>query len=167
MEAGLALGSNIGDRIERLREARKGILAIGGIAFVAQSPVYETDPVDVPGEFAGLPFLNCALIIETSILVEELIGLFKSVERALGRMPSPIRNAPRPIDIDVIYAGDLTISSGNVEIPHPRWSVRRFVVQPLSDVRPHLRIPGQSGSVGDVLARLDDAGGVVLFADKW
>ncbi len=166
MEAGLALGSNTGDRLELLREARKRILAIRGVSYVTQSPVYETDPVDVPGEFSGLPFLNSVLVIETAMPVEKLAGLFKFIERDMGRAPSSIRNAPRPVDIDLVYAGMLRMKTRALEIPHPRWSVRLFVVQPLADVRPGLRIPGQSGSVADVLDGLK-CGGVKLFAGEW
>ncbi len=167
METGLALGSNLGDRLGLLKEAKKRILAIEGVSPVAQSRVYETEPVDVPGEFAGLPFLNSVLVIETAMAVEKLAGLFKSIERDMGRAPSSIRNAPRPVDIDLVYAGTLRMKTSELEIPHPRWAVRRFVVQPLADVRPGLRIPGQSGSVTDVLDGLQDAGGVELFADDW
>ncbi len=167
MEAGLALGSNLGDRLGLLKEAKKRILAIEGVSPVAQSRIYETGPVDVPGEFADMPFLNSVLVIETAMPVEKLAGLLKSIELDMGRVPSAVRNSPRPIDIDLVYAGMLHMKTRALEIPHPRWAIRRFVVQPLADVRPALRIPGQSGSVTDVLAALKGAGGVELFADEW
>lgn len=167
MEVGLALGSNIGDRLDHLIQVKKEILAIAGVEFIAQSPVYETEPVGVPDEFANLVFLNSILIIETCNSIHRLIGLFQSIEREMGRSPDAVRNMPRPIDIDIIYADQVRAKAEHVTIPHPRWSKRRFVVQPLSDVRPDLHIPGQSGTVSDVLSGLADKSKVAVFADEW
>ena len=71
------------------------------------------------------------------------------------------------MDIDIIYAGSLQIREQHIVIPHPCWNQRRFVVQPLSDVRPDLIIPGQTITVADVLAGLNDPHKVTLFAKKW
>ncbi len=167
MEIGLGLGSNMGDRLGHLIRARERILAIPGVQLVAQSPVYDTDPVDVPAEFAGLTFLNSVLIIETSVSIHRLIGLFQSVEQETGRTPDALRNRPRPIDIDIIYADQIRTKADRVTIPHPRWASRRFVVQPLNDVRPDLHIPGLSGTVSAVLSGLTDRSRVTVFADRW
>jgi 2-amino-4-hydroxy-6-hydroxymethyldihydropteridine diphosphokinase len=71
------------------------------------------------------------------------------------------------MDIDIIYADGLQIREQHLAIPHPHWAQRRFVVQPLCDVRPDLVIPGQTGTVADVLAGLNDPHKVILFAKKW
>ena len=167
MEIGLSLGSNMGDRLAQLIQAKKRILDLPGLAGAAQSPVYETEPVDVPPEFSHLPFLNSVLIIETIISTRQLMGLFQVIEQRIGRVPNPVANSPRPADIDIIYADQLQIEEDHIVIPHPRWAIRRFVVQPLCDVRPELHIPGQSGTVTDVLAQIQDPGKVTLFTKTW
>lgn len=167
MEIGLSLGSNMGDRLAQLIQAKKRILDLPGLAGAAQSPVYETEPVDVPPEFSHLPFLNSVLIIETLISSRQLMGLFQVIEQRIGRIPNPVANSPRPADIDLIYAGQLQIEDDHIVIPHPRWAIRRFVVQPLCDVRPELHIPGQSGTVSEILAQLQDPGKVTLFTKTW
>ena len=167
MEIGLSLGTNLGDRLAHLIQMKKQILAIPGVSLAAQSPVYETEPVDVPSEFCNLLFLNSVLIIETLISSHQLMNLFLFIEQKIGRVPSPVANTPRPADIDIIYAGQLHIEEDHIVIPHPRWAQRRFVVQPLSDVRPELHIPGQSATVSDVLARLQDPSRVTLFTKTW
>lgn len=167
MEFGLSLGTNSGDRLRHMSEARKRILAGAGIAPVAQSPVYETEPIDVPTEFQGLLFLNGILIVETRLSPPQLLTLFQVIEQQIGREPNEQRNAPRPIDIDIIYAGQLQIRTPQVTIPHSRWTTRRFVVQPLCDVRPDLTLPGAPGTVAEVLAQLQDRSKVTVFAKNW
>ena len=167
MEIGLSLGANMGDRLEQLIQAKNMILALPGIKLSAQSPIYETEPVDVPAEFSHLPFLNGILIIETLISTRQMMNMFHFIEQKVGRIPSPVVNAPRPVDIDIIYADQLRIDEDHIVIPHPRWSIRRFVLQPLSDVRHELHIPGQSGTVAEVLAELQDPAKVTLFTKTW
>ncbi|MDO9542410.1 MAG: 2-amino-4-hydroxy-6-hydroxymethyldihydropteridine diphosphokinase [Kiritimatiellia bacterium] len=167
MEIGLSLGANLGNRLLQLQEAKKQIVATKGIAFVAKSSVYETEPVGVSPQDSNLLFLNAILVIETSLPLSELFVGFRRIECQLGRAHQPEPNAPRPMDIDVIYADKLRANEGGVIIPHPRWAGRRFVVQPLNDVRPDLIIPGQPGTVAEVLSRLPDEHKVMLFAKEW
>lgn len=167
MEIGLSLGANLGNRLAQLQEAKKMILSNDEISFMAQSPVYETEPVDVPSADQKMNFLNAVLIIKASIPLPEIMSLFKSIEMKLDRAPDSRRNARRPIDIDIIYADKLQISGAGVSVPHPRWFGRRFVVQPLNDVRPDLVVPGQTGTVAEVLRNLIDKHAVKLFAKEW
>ena len=170
MEIGLSLGANLGNRLFQLQTAKKQIISAGKISFVTQSPVYETEPVDVPAIDADMFFLNAVLILETSLQAPELLSLFKRIEQQMGRAPDSLpKNARRPIDIDVIYAGDLRIELEDIIIPHPRWFKRRFVVQPLSDVRPDLVIPAQAATVHEILRNLLDKHRVTLSlpADEW
>jgi len=169
MEIGLSLGANLGNRLLQLQSAKKQIISAGKISFVTQSPVYETEPVGVPAVDANVFFLNAVLIVEASLQAPELLSLFKRIEHQMGRAPDAIPNARRPIDIDIIYAGNLRIELENITVPHPRWFKRRFVVQPLCDVRPDLVIPGQTGSVAEVLRRLSDKHRVSLSssANEW
>ncbi|MBU0714663.1 MAG: 2-amino-4-hydroxy-6-hydroxymethyldihydropteridine diphosphokinase [Verrucomicrobia bacterium] len=167
MEVGLSLGSNMGDRLAHLQNAKAIILDSPGIVSADQSPAYETEPVDVPPEFQALNFLNAILIVKTLIPLSQLMQTFQFMEQKIGRVPNTVINAPRPMDIDIIYADALQIQEQHIVIPHPHWTLRRFVVQPLYDVRPDLVIPGQTGTVADVLAGLSDTHKVVLFAKKW
>lgn len=167
METGLSLGSNLGDRLGNLKEAKRLISLIPDVRVTAKSFVYETSPVGVPGEFAHLPFLNAVLLIETSSQPAELLAKLKKIEDDMGRVHKTGKNAPRPIDIDIVFSGNLCVADGGLHIPHPRWSSRRFVVQPLCDVRPDLKLPGQTQSVRDLLSALPPDQKVVLLTKEW
>ena len=169
MEIGLSLGANLGNRLLQLQTAKKRIIALKGVSFVAQSPVYETEPVGVSPDDCKLYFLNAVIIVATALPIPELIARFQSVERGLGRKSARKSNAPRLIDIDIIYAGNSRIELENVTVPHPRWFKRRFVVQPLSDVRPDMVIPGQTATVNEILRNLLDKHRVIFSspANEW
>lgn len=168
MEIGFSLGSNRGDRVRNLRQAHQAILAEGDATEVAVSPLYETEPVDVKPEFQHLKFLNSVLVIETDRTAEDWLARTSRIEDRLGReRDARDRNAPRDIDIDIIFAGDLLIDSGGLTVPHPRWAERRFVVQPLADVRPDLLIPGQNRRVADVLKELPGADELQRLDESW
>jgi len=167
MEIGLSLGSNLGDRLGNLVQARRRILMIPGIAVSAVSPLYETEPVDVLPEHEQLSFLNAVMIVESSIDPALLLADLRSLEAAIGRKTGGAKNLPRPVDVDIIYAGELVMRGKDLTIPHPRWAERRFVVQPLCDTRPALKIPGEKRAVSDVLLALPPAPKVVLYAAKW
>ena len=167
MEIGLSLGSNLGDRLAHLKEARRLIGSIPCVRVLAQSPVYETSPVDVPGEFEHLPFLNAVALLESSLRPELLLEEFRKIEKKMGRTGKTGRNDPRPIDIDIIFAGALSLDRDGLTIPHPRWSSRKFVVLPLSDVRPDMKLPGQTQTVLELLSALPQGQKVVLLTRKW
>lgn len=167
MEVGLSLGSNLGDRLAHLRAARDAIGAIAGARIVAQSPVYETEPVGVRPEHADLAYLNAVLVLETARPLDALHADLAQVEQALGRVRGDDRFAPRTIDIDILYAGATVAESHRLTVPHPRWAERRFVVQPLADVRPDLVVPGLSCTVRAWLAGMPDRPRVGLFTREW
>ena len=167
MEAGLSLGTNLGDRLAALTEARKLIAGLPDTQILARSPVYETEPVGVKPEYQHLQFLNSILIIETPQGLHELAARLRAIEDDMGRRRQLDRFAPRPMDIDIIYFGMDRIESGGLKIPHPRWAERRFVVQPLADVRPDLRLPGTPLSVAGVLASLPAKEAVSLLTRDW
>lgn len=183
IEVGLSIGSNLGDRIGNLRTIRSFVSEIPGVEITAFSPVYETEPVEVPSEFEKDLFLNAILITKSMIGMEDLFSFLHDIEKEMGRDQSRPRNTPRAADIDIIYAFDLIRStpyitwahktdekggpSQDLNVPHPRWAERRFVVQPLADVRKHLIIAGQTKTVGEVLVSLPDKPSVALFAEIW
>ena len=163
----MSLGSNLGDRLAHLREARQSIAALPDVEILASSPVYETEPVDVPPGFSDMPFLNAILLIHAVLDIGHLHDELMAVESRMGRRRSNERNAPRPMDIDIIYAGTLVLETGRLIVPHPRWADRRFVVQPLADVRPWLKLPAATRTVRETLETLPTHPAVVLFSDNW
>jgi 2-amino-4-hydroxy-6-hydroxymethyldihydropteridine diphosphokinase len=101
--------------------------------------VYETAP---QGEVTDQPdFLNACLEVETELGPEQLLDACKEVERELGRVPGGVRHGPRPIDVDVLLLGDLRHSSKRLTLPHSEVTSRRFVLEPLLELAPSLRLP--------------------------
>jgi 2-amino-4-hydroxy-6-hydroxymethyldihydropteridine diphosphokinase len=167
IEVGLSLGSNLGRRLSNLRQARSAVLGIPGVELAACSPAYETQPVDVAPQHRRRRFLNAVLILRCAMDVGRLAGRLHAIERRMGRVRGRDRNAPRPIDLDVIYAGRRRLCTPRLRIPHPLWAGRRFVVQPLADVRPPLVLPGQTLSVRALLSALPVVPKVVLYKRRW
>ena len=165
MKIGIALGSNLGDRLENLRAARKAVTHLAGDRSLLQSAVYETEAVGCePG--AG-KFLNAVIEIEhdgdPTALLEELIR----IEQSLGRKRDHARNTSRKIDIDILYAEELNVKNEQLELPHPRLHLRKFVLRPLADIRPDLVLPNQTMTVRELLAQLKDSATVIRFAEEW
>ena len=166
MRTEVALGSNIGDRFENLRAARKAIFDLVNVKTPAlSSAVYETDPIGCEPE-AG-KFLNAVVEFEYADDPARLLEQLIQIEEALGRKPDHPKNASRTIDIDLLYCGDQRINEERFQLPHPRLHTREFVLQPLADIRPNLILPGQKKDIEDLLAEVDQAGGVVRFAKEW
>jgi 2-amino-4-hydroxy-6-hydroxymethyldihydropteridine diphosphokinase len=146
----LGLGSNLGDRRAYLQAAIEDLWA-HGVATLASSSVYETEPV---GEVRDQPeFLNACVEIETALAPQPLLDACKAVEAALGRRAGGPRHGPRPIDVDVLLLEDTVVTSERLTIPHPALTSRRFVLVPLVELAPRLEIPG-SGPAADALAAL-------------
>lgn len=162
MEIGLSLGSNLDHRLDNLREAVRRIGLLPGTHVTAKAPIYETEPVDVKPEYRPLEYLNTVIIIESTMELSALSDAVHQIESDMGRVRTEDRNAPRPIDIDILYAGNIRRADGILDLPHPKWAHRRFVLQPLADVRPFLRLPGEPRPVSEVLKTLPPAG-VKLF----
>ena len=166
-ETGFCLGSNMGNRLRLLSQAKTLILLDPQVKFVDQSPVYETEPVGVKPEHKAMKFLNAALIVQSPYTAEEWLPKIKKIESILYRVHTEDRNAPRPIDIDIVFCGDKVVDSDLLKVPHARWAERRFVVQPLADIRPELVLPGTKSPVRKVLERMTNNDDVRLFAEKW
>jgi 2-amino-4-hydroxy-6-hydroxymethyldihydropteridine diphosphokinase len=167
MEIGFSLGSNLGDRLAHLTAARQRILAEPSTTLSACAAVYETEPVGVSDPFRDLLFLNTVLIVETNLTAPAWLALVGRIEDDLGRVRTHDRNAPRTIDIDILYAGDQYIDDGGLTVPHPRWAARLFVVQPLAEVRPDLVLQDAGKPVSEVLLDLAESKGIALFAEDW
>ena len=105
----------------------------------AVSSLYETDPV---GEFPDQPdFLNAAVRIRTDINPEALLDVCKAIEAEHGRVFGAPRHGPRPVDIDLLLLGEIEMSSNRLTLPHPEVTSRRFVLVPLLELDPDLRLP--------------------------
>jgi len=135
MEFGLSLGSNLGDRTAHLRTARERILATRDATLVAASSLYETEPVGVQEKYRDMKFVNSVLIIESDESAEDWLPWLEE-------------------QVD-----------GSLIVPHPRWTQRRFVIEPLAEVRGELILPNQHQTVAELLATLDDAPLVKLDVD--
>lgn len=155
----LGLGANMGDRLANLREALRRLSEY--IAIQRVSAVYETAPV---GMAAQPDFLNAACLGTTALPPLALLDRIKEIEQAMGRNDRT-RNAPRPIDIDILLYDGVTLETPSLTIPHPRLAERAFALAPLADIagavlHPTLRetiatLAARAGSTG--VRRLDDA----------
>jgi 2-amino-4-hydroxy-6-hydroxymethyldihydropteridine diphosphokinase len=125
----IALGSNLGDRGRHLRQAVDQLRRV--ISVVRLSPVYETAAVDAPP--GSPPFLNMVLAGHTSLSPETLLARLMTIERHAGRRRG-VRNAPRPLDLDLILHSAHLLRTPALTLPHPRYLQRQFVLQPLRDL---------------------------------
>jgi 2-amino-4-hydroxy-6-hydroxymethyldihydropteridine diphosphokinase len=127
----VSLGSNVGAREQQVLEAVARIERSGAGRVTAQSALYETDPVGMPGTDA---FVNAVVEVETSLSPDDLLERLQAIESRMGRTGGHYR--PREIDIDIITFGDSVIDEPHLDVPHPRYSERAFVLVPLGDIAP-------------------------------
>ena len=166
MRTAVALGSNIGDRLEYLRAARKAILGVSNVKPpILCSAVYETEPIDCDAG-AGT-FLNAVVEFEYQGSPGRLLEELTEIEEALGRRRKHQKNVSRTIDVDLLYSGDQLFDTEGLHLPHPRMHQRKFVLQPLSDIRPDLILPGQKNTVRELLTGVGESGEVVRVGDDW
>ena len=134
----LALGSNVGERLEQMRSALK-LLGAAGVTIVTASPVYQNRAI---GMGVADPFLNAVLEVQTELGPEGLLDVCLAVENKLGRVRTG-GWSPRTIDLDVLTFGRTSIDTARLQLPHPRIAERDFVLQPLADIAPELELFGQ------------------------
>jgi 2-amino-4-hydroxy-6-hydroxymethyldihydropteridine diphosphokinase len=147
----LGLGSNVGDRRSNLERAAAALSA-HGVEVLASSSVYETEPVGLVLD--QREFYNACLRVRTSFQPDELLDVCKAVERELGRPEGGVRHGPRPIDVDLLLLDDLQYSSERLTLPHPEVRLRRFVLVPLLELDPSLRLPS-GDRLADALSELE------------
>ena len=129
----VSLGSNLEPRADYLRRAIAALSSLPETRFVKASSVVETEPVDVPPEFAALKFLNQVVVFETTLDPFDFSRRMHAIEDDLGRVRT-VRNGPRTIDIDLIDFGGQVIDTPELILPHPRAHLRSFVQKPLREL---------------------------------
>jgi 2-amino-4-hydroxy-6-hydroxymethyldihydropteridine diphosphokinase len=153
---GIALGSNLGDRSAELDAGIAFLRLIARNNEVRESPRINTVPIDCPP--GSPPFLNSVAELEVDSVMMTPLNLLRCLQECeLDSGRSPIRdvNSPRPLDLDIIYYGVERIDQMGLIVPHPRAHQRRFVLEPLSHLRPDLVLPGQTKTVRQLLDQLD------------
>ncbi len=144
----LAIGSNLGDRIDNLQEALTGMKQHMSVSSV--SSVYETAPMHVTDQPA---FLNAVFSGDTKLLPAELLQAVKKLETSIGRKPT-YKYGPRVVDIDIIIYGDVLVETVDLTIPHALMHEREFVLRPMADVLPDLKHPKMGKTVEEMLGHL-------------
>jgi 2-amino-4-hydroxy-6-hydroxymethyldihydropteridine diphosphokinase len=149
-KAAIALGSNLGDRLAALTFATERLSRL--LADLAISEIVETDPEGDGLEDQPL-FLNAAVVGTTTLEAHELLDALLAIERDFGR-ERPYPGAPRTLDLDLILLEDERVDQPGLQVPHPRFRTRFFVLGPLAGIAPDLVDPVTGLRVGELLRRL-------------
>jgi len=147
----LSLGSNLGDRAKNLQEGTAG-LRKAGINVTRISSIYETEPVD----YLDQPwFLNIAMEAQTELAPAALLQALRGIETRMGSKKL-VAKGPRLIDVDILLYANEVIDTPELQIPHPRMHLRRFVLHPLAEIAPGARHPILGMTAAEMLASTRD-----------
>lgn len=156
----LSLGSNLGDREKNLRTAI-GALPDAKVRLACVSSVYETEPVDLREQ----PwFLNCTVRATTEAPPLDLLHALRGIESGMGSKKL-VPKGPRLIDLDILLYGNETIDTPELQVPHPRMLLRKFVLVPLAEIAPNLKHPSWKGTASQLLADLPGSSVVRKLTD--
>ncbi|MFT7486565.1 MAG: 2-amino-4-hydroxy-6-hydroxymethyldihydropteridine diphosphokinase [Candidatus Paceibacteria bacterium] len=135
----VALGSNLGDSLWTLRGALTQLAALPGVSLVAQSSFHSSEPAGGPADQPD--YWNSVVALDTQLDAESLLGALHGIEEHFGRDRSQeVRWGPRTLDLDLLLFGDECSNTERLELPHPRLAERRFVLEPLAELAPELRL---------------------------
>jgi 2-amino-4-hydroxy-6-hydroxymethyldihydropteridine diphosphokinase len=146
----IAIGSNLGDRIKAIAFATTQLSAL--LSNVSVSEIIETWPLGEGTENQNL-YLNAVAVGDTDLTARQVLDALLAIEQAFGR-ERPYPNAPRTLDLDLILQGDDIILESGLEVPHPRFRDRFFVLGPLAEVAPDMVDPLTGMRVGELLRAL-------------
>ena len=149
----IGFGSNLGDSLSMLETVKKEINASKDFVLKRTSPIYRTQPIDVPDQQDD--YINAVFEIETSREPEDILNQLAAIEDRHGRIRGKIRNSARTLDLDLLLVGNYSVQSEILTLPHPRIHQRAFVLFPLYDLSPDLQVPGQ-GRVEKLLEKVRD-----------
>nr|WP_211200103.1 2-amino-4-hydroxy-6-hydroxymethyldihydropteridine diphosphokinase [Rhodanobacter sp. B2A1Ga4] len=149
----VALGSNLGDPRQQLLDAMEALANLPDTRLLQRSRLYRTPPW---GVLEQPPFINAAVELDTALSPHALLNALLAIEQHAGRVRGE-RNGPRTLDLDLLHVDDVQLDDPQLTLPHPRMAERPFVLLPLHDIAPTLRLSGQT-TVAELLARLDLTG---------
>ncbi len=145
----IALGANLGNPLQTLRQACQDIATLPNSQPIAYSRIYRSAPV----EASGPDFFNAVLSIHTQLQAHSLLQHLQALENKYGRQRS-YHNAPRTLDLDLLLYGNELIHTPTLTVPHPRMHLRAFVLMPLADIAPNMRLA--QGSIAHLLTQCSD-----------
>ena len=146
----LAIGSNLGERLNNLQGAVNSLADTPEVWITAVSPIYETAPIDAPE--GSKDFLNAVVLADTTLSARTLLERALAIEDAYGRERTEEPGAPRTLDVDLIVVGDRRASDDDLVLPHPKAHERAFVLAPWHDVEPDAELLDH-GLVAELLAK--------------
>lgn len=147
----VGLGANLGAAEATVRQAAADLAALPEVVASRLSPLYRTRPVDATGP----DFVNAVVALHTRYTPQQLWQAMQQIEQAYGRQ-RPYRNAPRTLDLDLLWFNDQTLETETLIVPHPRLHLRAFALQPLADLAPTLPLRGST--VSQLRQQLDNSG---------
>lgn len=157
----IGVGSNLDDPVARVRTGLAALRGIPGSTLVTCSSLYRTMPIGITDQ---PEFVNAVAALDTQLAPGMLLRELLAIERIAGRRRGPVQGGPRTLDLDLLLHSDLEMTSIDVTIPHPRMHERAFVLVPLFEIAPTLRIPGK-GAVSMLLGRCETQSVVRLTDD--
>jgi 2-amino-4-hydroxy-6-hydroxymethyldihydropteridine diphosphokinase len=127
----VALGANLGDAVATVQQALRDVAGLPDTQLFKASSLYRSAPYEAQGP----DFINAVVLIHTQLSPLALLHALQALELESGR-ERPFKNAPRTLDLDIIFYGDVSLETAELTLPHPRWHERAFVLQPLAEVLP-------------------------------
>jgi len=140
----VALGANLGDAVATVQQALRDLASLPNTQWVKASSLYRSAPYEAQGP----DFINAVALVHTQLSPLELLHALQDLELQSGR-ERPYKNAPRTLDLDLIFHGDTELATSELTLPHPRWHERAFVLQPLAEVWPERVSAAQLAAVQD------------------
>ena len=161
----ISLGSNLGNSVETLRQAMVRLQQLSNVPLL-KSSLWQTSPVDCPAGSPGFVNAVVGLAPYKNETPESLFAKLQTLEQEFGRQRKKVLNEPRCLDLDLVAFGNETRNSPSLVLPHPRAHLRRFVLQPLSEIAPENILPGQTKTVSELLATLETTEVTVRLAPE-